>query len=390
MNTFQATTAISVLLFSAPLLSGIHPIHPRQTECGANSNAGGGTGPLVEKNAYEASGNKELLGAPPASRAIGETTLALGDHAFAYRAECVAASGCPLDIGFNGGPPLFPFLGTTGGLTFEYTLGSIVADMNDEHDWRLDYPVPIVNEPGPDLYLAQAEFVGELGLFDTEGIQDFSLHFDNAPGWHTVPATQFVEDQAFGPHTVYWTDGGPLESDAYYLWYAVIDLTDYGYAPGESLTGLNVRGPAVPDWPDTVGLDVVTVASLNATFPGDWEYLGNGLKGTEGVPLLVGAGAAQGGSLNTLDLTHALPNANAFLIGGTRRIDQGFHGGTLVPEPRKVIRNLSIDSQGMLSFSFQWPSGRPPGFEVFVQVWVPDSRYSNGWAASNALSKVQL
>lgn len=136
--------------------------------------------------------------------------------------------------------------------------------MDVDHEIRLDFSYPIVNQPGPDLYLAQAQFLSNRLGFGSADVNGFGLKFDKDPtSWRNVSASDFKEDAAFAAKTIYYTDGSVVESEAYRLWFATVDLSDFGYGLNDSIDAFNVRGADVGIQEDEK-LDIVTIANLNA------------------------------------------------------------------------------------------------------------------------------
>ncbi len=60
-----------------------------------------------------------------------------------------------------------------------------------------------------------------------------------------------------------FSDGSSPDQSFYELFFTTIDLTDFGYAPGASINGFDIRGANVPSSPDNAALDVVGVGILN-------------------------------------------------------------------------------------------------------------------------------
>ncbi|MFG0317087.1 MAG: kelch repeat-containing protein [Planctomycetota bacterium JB042] len=116
----------------------------------------------------------------------------------------------------------------------------------------------------------------------------------------------------------------------------------------------------------------------------DWANLGHDLAGAGGAPKLVGTGALAGGSVVSLNLTNAAPNATANLIVGFTNLSAPFFGGTLVPSPN-VIAALPSGPTGSLNLLTTFPAGVAPGFPIHVQYWIVDPTGPQGYTASNAL-----
>jgi hypothetical protein len=114
---------------------------------------------------------------------------------------------------------------------------------------------------------------------------------------------------------------------------------------------------------------------------------GLGLGGTGGTPQLAGSGTACAGSSVSLVLTGARPNSSATLYVGSARIDRPFHGGTLVPAPRIVRRNLRTNADGELVVpNIPIPATAAPTTALYAQIWIVDPQGPEGLAASNAIS----
>jgi hypothetical protein len=205
-----------------------------------------------------------LLAVPAAygqSVFVGETEIPLGVDAFAAQAECLNAGGCGTNIGYLGPPPSYPIYSLASGLTADHILEVVPTDLGNADVVRLDFAVPIQNADGPDLYLGQAEYFGDLSKLDTVKVNDFEVSLDNV-SWTTFQASGFVRDSVVSTQYIYYSDP-EIKSDAYQLWYATVDIGDLGVAPGEAVSTLYIRGPDLSGLPETVSLDAVTVANLN-------------------------------------------------------------------------------------------------------------------------------
>lgn len=118
-----------------------------------------------------------------------------------------------------------------------------------------------------------------------------------------------------------------------------------------------------------------------------WSNKGNGLAGTDGVPLLVAEGQLCPGEDTILELSHAKDNASAYYVIGLTEISAAFKQGVLVPSPDLIIP-LASDGNGELTVSYPWPAGIPGGLSAFHQFWVQDGASPSGYSASNALESV--
>ncbi len=119
---------------------------------------------------------------------------------------------------------------------------------------------------------------------------------------------------------------------------------------------------------------------------GNWEDLGNALRGTY-EPVLVGAGTLLGGDVITLSLADALENAPAWLVVGVFELSAPFKGGVLVPDPSPPGLTLALPTgaAGTAQLAAPLPFGLPSGFELFFQWWIQDPVGPMGFAASNAV-----
>jgi hypothetical protein len=132
---------------------------------------------------------------------------------------------------------------------------ALEIDNNDEI--RLGFPIPITNEPGDDIYIAQAEFLSDLA--DPVGTKpvDVQVRFSDTGVWQTISRTGFVRDSTVGTPTIYYSDP-EIKSDAYRLWFQKLDLSNFGFAPGKTINEIRIRGGVGPT------LDAVVVGNLNS------------------------------------------------------------------------------------------------------------------------------
>ncbi len=144
-----------------------------------------------------------------------------------------------------------------------------------------------------------------------------------------------------------------------------------------NVTGVSRDGTRLCGWGSNGGFVV--------TFSDVWEDLGNGLAGTNGVPVLAGEGSLAAGSALELTLTDAANSAAVGLFVGFTQIDAPFKGGVLVPSPDILVTPLMTDATGELVLASTWPAGVPSGFEIYLQDWIVDAAGPNGFAASNGL-----
>jgi len=138
---------------------------------------------------------------------------------------------------------------------------------------------------------------------------------------------------------------------------------------------------------DLIALDYVahTVSALVNQLPAwPWKLVGTGLAGVGGVPRLHGAGSLLAGSPFAVTLSHALPDAPAFLVGGTTAVSAPFKGGVLLPLPSRIWPLLT-DGNGQATLTGTTPTGWPSHTTFQLQAWIPDAG-PQGFAATNGLS----
>jgi hypothetical protein len=115
-----------------------------------------------------------------------------------------------------------------------------------------------------------------------------------------------------------------------------------------------------------------------------WTDMGFAKPGVNGAPHLTGVGTLAGGTLTTLKLSNAAPNATAWLAIGTSTLNLPILGGVLVPDPQLIVLRTTT-AAGNASFRATWPTGVASGQAVFAQYWVLDAAASFGVSASNGL-----
>lgn len=119
--------------------------------------------------------------------------------------------------------------------------------------------------------------------------------------------------------------------------------------------------------------------------PPTWTDLGGGVAGSDGVPVSVGSGTLEPGTIVSLGLVGSKQYSLANLVVGSSLLGLPFKGGVLVPSV-DLIFALTTDFFGASSFGGLWPSGVPAGFTTYFQWWIQDSAGPKGFAASNALA----
>ena len=194
---------------------------------------------------------------------VGETTFPLGAEAFPTDSQCVGTGDCIGDVLLldSSLQPVAPRTALLG-----LRLDLVAIDIDDSDVFRLGFSVPIRNLDGADLYVGQAAFAGSLG----DGVHDVQIRADLAGAWQTVARTEFAADRLLAPPTVYYADP-EIKTDAYALWFALIDLGRLGIQPGDAITQLELRG--VPGT-GTGKLDAALVGNLNVPEPSSAALLG--------------------------------------------------------------------------------------------------------------------
>jgi hypothetical protein len=127
-----------------------------------------------------------------------------------------------------------------------------------------------------------------------------------------------------------------------------------------------------------------TVRLLDAA-EGPWTNVGKGLAGSDGIPLLFGAGSLASGTAFALTVADAAPNTLAVVILGASRVDLPLLGGTLVPAPDVLLGGIATGSNGGLTIAGTMPAGVPANVSLWMQTWLPDAGGVFGAAATNAL-----
>ena len=167
---------------------------------------------------------------------------------------------------------------------------------------------------------------------------------------------------------------GPLVSDG--AWSPF--FLDVAVPPGAATCRVTLTGSV------QTGVAINVFWDDLALFPSPWTIVGAGLAGTNGVPVIDGAGTLVGGEPVTLSLADARPQSAAWLVLGFTALQSPFKGGVLVPKPDLVI-NVPTGPLGALQLATTWSVGLPSGFSTWFQWWVQDPVAPLGFAASAGL-----
>jgi cytochrome oxidase Cu insertion factor (SCO1/SenC/PrrC family) len=206
---------------------------------------------------------------------IGVTDFPLGENAFPNASECLDAAGCGStdNVLVDATDPFFSAVSAARALR-GHRLGLVALDLDATDEIRLAFPVPIVNQPGADIYAAQVLFINSFdGLGDAQGINDVGIRFGATGAWNDIPLDDFTGDLSlFGPVFVTYQDP-ELKQDAYGvqerpsqpplagLWFVKLDLSDFGLSADAEVQELTIRGSTNLG---NSGLDAVIVGNLKA------------------------------------------------------------------------------------------------------------------------------
>jgi len=184
-------------------------------------------------------------------------------------------------------------------------------------------------------------------------------------------------------------------SDAKIAWYENTDgLGMFGQQNAITKTASGANQVYAADLDGDGDADVISAASFgnnvvwyaNTLASPAWPFLGDGLAGSSGLPVLEGDGVLAAGGAVTLTLSNALASSATALVIGLSNVGSSFKGGVLVPSPDLVIPGLPVNASGGLALSGVWPSGVPSGVTIWFQHWISDLSAPQGLAASNGLS----
>ncbi len=112
--------------------------------------------------------------------------------------------------------------------------------------------------------------------------------------------------------------------------------------------------------------------------------------GPGGFPEFAGAGDLSDGSPNSLYLREAhsglfMPTAAGLFIGVDPSTPAPFKQGTLVPVPVLELIFVPTSPGGTITIGFDWPSGVPSGFNLYLQWGWPNINAPAGVGLSKAL-----
>lgn len=119
--------------------------------------------------------------------------------------------------------------------------------------------------------------------------------------------------------------------------------------------------------------------------PDAWTDAGNALAGVSGDPALVGSGDLTSGSINSVNLSNAAPNAAAGLFIALASTPVPFKGGMLMPFPFFDPLITSTSGTGSFDLPFVMPAGVPAAAELWVQWAMQDAAAVAGVSLSNAV-----
>jgi hypothetical protein len=155
---------------------------------------------------------------------------------------------------------------------------------------------------------------------------------------------------------------------------------DFSLTPGSAC--IDSGDPADPLDADGTQTDMGAVAFVHPYNP--WEFLGQSLAGTNGIPQLEAQGELSGNDLVTLSLSNARAFAQSWLVLGLSELNTPFKGGVLVPVPDLPLA-FTTDGFGEAQISTIWPPSVPSDESFSSQWWIQDPAGPKGFAASNAL-----
>lgn len=116
-----------------------------------------------------------------------------------------------------------------------------------------------------------------------------------------------------------------------------------------------------------------------------WTDLHGGVAGSDGVPLLAGAGETSPAATVELTLSNAPAGTSVLLVAGTALVFDATLG-TFTPVEEIVVTGLSTDAEGSLVHELQLPTGLPVDSVLYYQFVVSDPSGPAGVTRSNAMA----
>ncbi|RKY15684.1 MAG: hypothetical protein DRQ55_19225, partial [Planctomycetota bacterium] len=116
-----------------------------------------------------------------------------------------------------------------------------------------------------------------------------------------------------------------------------------------------------------------------------WTDLGGGILGSHGVPTLTGEGSLVAGTLTSIHLVNAPPNAPMYLWMSFSSTPTPLFGGVLYTVPIDLQVLLNANAAGELSLFTVWPAMIPPGFNTWIQFVIQDNTLTPRMSFSSAL-----
>jgi len=120
-----------------------------------------------------------------------------------------------------------------------------------------------------------------------------------------------------------------------------------------------------------------------------WIDLGGALPGSQGPPVLTGAGPLVPGTSGALLLGQVPATSAGLLLVALTTQPTPFKGGNLLAVPPASIWPLVADGAGAVQWTFVWPPGFPSGLPFYLQAIFPDAGAIHGVSISNALQGTQ-
>ena len=179
---------------------------------------------------------------------VGQTAFSLGENAFPTNSACLDPTGCGNEdfLVRDFSDPFFSPVSAARCLRGN-ELKFVALDLDDADEICSQFPAPIENQPGDDIYIGQAVFFGDLG--NSPGLNIAEVRFGDSLVWHAIASTQFTLDDSVTPIVTY--SDSEVKQDASRLYYTTQDFTDFGFSSGQpsprsSSVGRLLRKPQ--DW----------------------------------------------------------------------------------------------------------------------------------------------